>query len=114
MSAPRVPADETAYLAGYADAFRDIGRGYRLASEEARSERARLRRWQLRLRWRSDHRLDKLIDRLHYRARHHPAQNLRTGRPDWRHFSLPLTRFILAMLREPHLFPIAGPRGVLP
>lgn len=94
MSAPRVPADEAAYLAGYADAFRDIGRGYRLASEEAAAERAKLRRWQLRLRWRNDPARGLCVDRLF--ARTWLALSTRGGVTRYRHT------------------PIAGPRGVLP
>lgn len=60
------------------------------------AERARLRRWQLRLRWRASTTTPDWHDRLALRAWRFPFGGAMLGDSNWRRY------------------PIAGPRGVLP
>lgn len=119
---------EIYYDAGYVQGFDDACAIYTQAAlDMARTladmaavlnaDRVLARRQALRLRWRVEHPRPELVqalDRLDYRAWKHPAKNLRTGRPDWSYFSVPLHPVVVRMLRDTWVMPLAGPVGRLP
>ncbi len=100
-----------AYNEGYGDARELYEQLYRLACERESAERARFRRWQLRLRWRAEHDPDeRWQDRLHGRADtlyglEECDRCVAPARTSCQHESIVSDSLDL---------PIAGPRGVLP
>lgn len=71
------------------------------AEADLEAERAKLRRWQLRLRWRAERNgkpLSHRLDRLTYRAWRYPFGGALLG----------------CASGDSYYLPIAGPRGVLP